>query len=125
MKQFKIWIFTLSVIVSSQVFAQNTTETILGKWLTEDYTIIEVLKIDNAICLKQLATNKEKEKINNGKFIGKGFVTTNKTEYNGMVIDPSNSKEYKGLLTLSANGKTLNLKVKWGFLNFNETWKKL
>lgn len=125
MKHFKIWALTLSVMLSSQIFAQNKTEAILGKWLTEDYTILEVMQIDKSICIKQLSTNKEKEKIHNGKLIGKGLVTSNKTEYNGVVIDPSNSKEYKGLFTLSADGKSLNLKVKWGFLNFNETWKKL
>jgi uncharacterized protein (DUF2147 family) len=125
MKHFKIWIIALSLTLSSQLFAQKSTEAIIGKWLTEDYTILEIFKIDNSICIKQLSTNKEKEKISNGKLIGKNLVTSNNKEYNGIVIDPSNSKEYKGLFTLSADGKSLNLKVKWAFINFNETWRKL
>jgi uncharacterized protein (DUF2147 family) len=125
MKNIKTWFTVLFITVSSQLFAQKNVETLIGKWQTEDNTIVEVFKNGNTISIKQITAAKEKEKINNGKIIGKDFLYSEKTEYKGTVINPENNKEYKALLILAADNKSLKLKVKWGFLSFNETWNKL
>jgi hypothetical protein len=41
-----------------------------------------------------------------------------------LLIDPSSKKEYNATWVLSNDGKSVQLKVKWGFINFNETWIK-
>jgi uncharacterized protein (DUF2147 family) len=124
-KNFKMLFTVFLITVSSQLFAQKNVETLLGKWKTEDNTIIEIFKNGNTVSIKQISASKEKEKINNGKIIGKDFLYSEKTEYKGTVINPENNKEYKAVLILAADSKSLKLKVKWGFLSFNETWNRL
>jgi uncharacterized protein (DUF2147 family) len=125
LKNFQIGFLALLLTISTQLFAQKKGENIVGKWQTEDNTILEVFKTGNSFSIKQLVASKEKEKINNGKIIGKEFVFSNDTDNKGIVIDPSNNKEYKSLISVDEDGKSLKLKVKWGFINFNETWKKM
>jgi uncharacterized protein (DUF2147 family) len=125
MKNIKTWFTVLLITVASQLFAQKNVETLIGKWQTEDNTIVEMFKNGNTISIKQITAAKEKEKINNGKIIGRDFLYSEKTEYKGTVINPENNKEYKALLILAADSKSLKLKVKWGFVSFNETWNKL
>jgi uncharacterized protein (DUF2147 family) len=124
-KNFKMLLSVLLITVASQLFAQKNVETLIGKWQTEDNTIVEMFKNGNTISIKQITAAKEKEKINNGKIIGRDFLYSEKMEYKGTVINPENNKEYKALLILAADNKSLKLKVKWGFLSFNETWKKI
>lgn len=126
MKNLKIWIvFILPIITSTQLFAQKIGENLAGKWQTEDNTIVEIFKNGNSFSIKQVSSPKEKDKLNNGKIITKELFFAENTDYKGIVIDPSNNKEYKGLFTVAADGKSLKLRVKWGFINFSETWKKM
>jgi uncharacterized protein (DUF2147 family) len=125
MKNIKICFLALLLTLSSQLFAQKNGENLIGKWQTEDNTILEVSKNGNSFSIKQMSAIKEKEKVNIGKTIGKDFIFSENSEYKGLVIDLSNNKEYKALLTVAGDGKSLKLKVKWGFIGFNETWKKM
>jgi uncharacterized protein (DUF2147 family) len=125
MRNTGIWITGLLIILSTQLFAQKGAEPILGKWLTEDNSILEFFKSGSTIAVKQLNAGKEKDKKDNGKLVAKNLLSANKIEYNGTVIDPSNSKEYEAVFTMAPDGKSLKLKVKWGFISFKETWKKL
>jgi uncharacterized protein (DUF2147 family) len=125
MKKFKIWFAVILMAATTQLCGQKNTENIVGKWKTEDNTIVEFLPNGSTICIKQLVAAKEKDKKDNGKLLGKDLVLASKNQFNGIMIDPSNNKEYKATIILSEDGKSLVLKVKWGFINFNETWKKI
>jgi uncharacterized protein (DUF2147 family) len=92
---------------------------------TEDKTMVEIFKNGNSFFVKQISAISEKEKVNIGKMIGKELIFNEKSDYKGIVVDPSNNKEYKALFTVADDGKSLRLKVKWGFIGFNETWKKM
>ncbi len=124
-KNSQIGILAMILAISTQLYAQKNGETLVGKWQTEDKTIVEIFKTGNSFSIKQMSAINEKEKVNIGKTIGKEFAFSENTDYKGIVIDPSNNKEYKGLFTVAADGKSLKLKVRWGFINFNETWKKI
>ncbi len=125
LKYSSIGIFALLFTISTQLFAQKDSENLVGKWQTEDNAIVEIFKTGSSFSIKQVSSPKEKDKVNNGKIITKELVFAENTDYKGIVIDPSNNKEYKGLFTVAADGKSLKLKIKWGFINFNETWKKI
>jgi uncharacterized protein (DUF2147 family) len=119
-----ILFFLISCLFGSVAFAQTATANIVGKWKTEDNTIVEIYATTNgSYGIKQVSAEKESSKKDNGKTIGKEFVATG-NELKGIVIDPSDNKEYNGRLIVSADGKSLKLKVKWGFLSFNEKWIK-
>jgi uncharacterized protein (DUF2147 family) len=124
MKKTKIILMLCMLFASAQAFSQTNTATIFGKWKTEDNSIVEFSQSGTAIILKQVSTPKEKDKKDNGKQLGKNIIASNSNEYKGIVIDPSNNKEYKGTWTISSDGKKLKLKVKWGFINFSETWDR-
>lgn len=124
-KNSSIGIFALLFIISTQLFAQKNGENLAGKWQTEDNAIVEIFKIGNSFSIKQISSPKEKDKLNNGKIITKELVFAENADYKGIVIDPSNNKEYKGIFTVASDGKSLKLKVKWGFINFSEIWKKM
>jgi uncharacterized protein (DUF2147 family) len=125
MKQFKILLITLLISSTAQLFAQKSVENLIGKWQTEDNTILEISKTGSSTIIKQMSTLKEKEKKNNGKIIAKELAYVKGADYKGIVIDVSNNKEYNAVFSLALDGKSLNLKVKWGIMSFNETWKKL
>jgi hypothetical protein len=124
MESIKRRVTVLLLIISVQLFAQKNDEKLIGKWQTEDKAIIEILNTNNATVIKQISANKEKDKKYNGKTIRKNIVFVNSTEYNVIMIDPANMKEYKGILYQSKDGKSLKLKVKWGILSFDETWTR-
>lgn len=124
-KNIKIGFLALLLFFSVQSIAQKNGENLLGKWQTEDNTVIEVFKNGNSFSAKQLNAYKEKERIHNGKIIAKNLYLSAENDYKGIVIDPSNNKEYSALFIVATDKKSLILKVKWGFINFNETWKKL
>ncbi len=117
------FLFLLSF--SSQLMAQNGGESLVGKWQTEDKTILEVFKTGVVFSIKQRSAIKAKDKVHNGKMIGKTITFFENSEYKGIVIDPSNNKEYKAVFTITANGKSLKMQVKWGLINFTETWVRL
>jgi uncharacterized protein (DUF2147 family) len=115
----------LFFVTSINLFAQNAKEKIVGKWKTEDNTVVEVFKdASNNYSIKQISAVKAADKKHDSKVIGKNITGTN-NDYAGMVIDPSNNKEYKAKWILSADEKKLALSVKWGFLSFKETWTKM
>jgi uncharacterized protein (DUF2147 family) len=118
-------IFILMTSVMSSVIAQSPT--LLGQWRTPDKAVIMFYSCDNALCAKQVSAEKDDDKAFNGKDIAKNFVQSKDqlTNWIGTIIDPSNNKTYKGVFSLSADGKTLSLRVKWGLLSFNEKWSKV
>jgi uncharacterized protein (DUF2147 family) len=122
MKQIMLLGMACILVICS--FAQSTTAKIAGRWKTEDKAVLEVyLTTANNFAIKQISAEKDKDKKDNGKLIGKGITGTG-NEYAGIVIDPSNNKEYKAKWTTSEDGKTMYIKVKWGLINFNEKWIK-
>jgi uncharacterized protein (DUF2147 family) len=114
-------LFFFVLFQAETIFGQSIT----GKWKTEDNTIIEVLKNDaNTYVMKQISAGKEVDKKYNNQQVAKNIIGE-KSVFSGIVIDPSNNKEYKAKWTLSANQKQLNLSVKWGLFSFNETWQRI
>ena len=98
---------------------------IIGKWETPDKDIIEFYPNGLLFTAKQISTETEKDKINNNKTIARGLKSTTGKVFEGIVIDPKDNKTYHGRFTINDSGTQLNLKVKWGFLSFNETWKRI
>lgn len=127
MKSLKnLLLLTALVLIGSQnMMAQNAKEKIVGKWKTEDNTIVEVFKNSpNNYIIKQISAGKTEDKKYDSKVFGKDISGTN-NDYNGIVIDPDNNKEYKAKWTLSTDVTKLTLNVKWGFISFKETWTKI
>ena len=109
----------------SSLIAQNVKEKIIGKWKTEDNTVVEVFKTtSNNYNIKQISAGKAEDKKFDSKVFAKD-VTGSKNDYNGIVIDLSDNKEYKASWTMSDDATKLKLSVKWGFLSFKETWTKI
>ncbi|RKR80345.1 uncharacterized protein DUF2147 [Mucilaginibacter gracilis] len=98
---------------------------IAGKWKTPDKDIIEFYQEGRVFMAKQINTETEKDKKDNNKIIAKDLKPVNAKIFEGIVIDPKDNKTYHGRFTISENGTELNLKVKWGFLSFNETWTRM
>lgn len=124
MKQIKTIMVLLLVTIAANTFGQAATEKLIGKWKTEDNAIVEFYKASNVLIVKQLSAEKEEDKKYNGKQISKAVVPTSSNEFQSIVIDPSDDKEYKGTWILAADGKSLVLKVKWGLINISEKWSK-
>jgi uncharacterized protein (DUF2147 family) len=125
MTQVKMFFSFLLIVISTQIFAQIPQDKFLGKWLTKDKATVEVTKVGNSYSIKQIDAVTEKDKKENGKIIGKDIQRETEIQYKGLVIDPSNGKDYKATWIISDDGKTLTLKVKWGLIKFSEDWKKL
>ncbi|GAA3990270.1 DUF2147 domain-containing protein [Mucilaginibacter dorajii] len=98
---------------------------IIGKWETPDKDIIEFYPEGQVLTAKQISSETEKDKINNNKIIAKELKSMTTKVFEGIVIDPKDNKTYRGRFTINDSGTQLNLKVKWGFLSFNETWKRV
>jgi uncharacterized protein (DUF2147 family) len=98
---------------------------LIGKWETPDKDVIEFYPEGQLLTAKQVSTETEKDKINNNKIIAKELKSTTAKVFEGIVIDPKDNKTYHGRFTINESGTQLNLKVKWGFLSFNETWKRV
>jgi uncharacterized protein (DUF2147 family) len=124
MKKMKTVLAVILIAASMQLFAQTTGDKIIGKWKTKDNTILDVSKVSSSFVIKQVSAEKEKEKKDNGKQIGKDISPSSGNEFKGIVIDPSDNKEYKATWIMADDGKSLKLKVKWGLLSFSETWVK-
>ncbi|SDP27895.1 hypothetical protein SAMN05428975_0970 [Mucilaginibacter sp. OK268] len=98
---------------------------IIGKWETPDKDIIEFYSEGPVFTARQISAEIEKDKGNNNKIIAKELKSTTAKVFEGIVIDPKDNKTYHGRFTINDSGTQLNLKVKWGFLSFNETWKRV
>jgi uncharacterized protein (DUF2147 family) len=124
MKKIKTFLAAVLVITTSHLFAQTGAEKILGKWKAEDDIVVEFLKSNTFITINQVSAIKEKDKKDNGKQVGKDVKLIAADEFSGIVIDPSDKKEYKAKWIIAKDGKTLTLKIKWGFFSHSETWTK-
>lgn len=98
---------------------------ITGKWKTPDKDIIEFYAEGPVFTAKQISSETEKDKGNNSKIIAKELKPTTAKVFEGIVIDPKDNKTYHGRFTINDSGTQLTLKVKWGFLSFNETWTRV
>jgi uncharacterized protein (DUF2147 family) len=98
---------------------------IIGKWKTPDKDIIEFYSEGVVFTARQISAETEKDKGNNNKIIAKELKSTTEKVFEGIVIDPKDNKTYHGRFTINDSGTQLNLKVKWGFLSFNETWTRV
>ncbi|WEA00628.1 DUF2147 domain-containing protein [Mucilaginibacter sp. SJ] len=107
------------------LISQAQQAAITGKWITPDKDVIEFYAEGQVITAKQIGTETEKDKIYNNKTIAKELKSISAKVFEGIVIDPKDNKTYRGRFTISESGTELNLKVKWGFLSFNETWKRV
>ncbi|MGF7073050.1 DUF2147 domain-containing protein [Mucilaginibacter sp. 3215] len=98
---------------------------ITGKWQTPDKDIIEFYPEGQLFTARQIGTETEKDKNNNNKIIAKELKPAAAKIFEGIVIDPKDNKTYHGWFIINDTGTELQLKVKWGFLSFNETWKRV
>lgn len=114
----------LSQLISGLAFAQADADEFVGKWLTKSKSVLEIKKRGNHFTLTQNSAIDEKKKENNGKRLSDEIIRKAPNEFKGILIDPSSKKEYNATWVLSSDGKSVQLKVKWGFINFNETWIK-
>jgi len=98
---------------------------IIGKWKTPDKDIIEFYSEGPVFTARQISAGTEKDKGNNNKIIAKELKPTTAKFFEGIVIDPKDNKNYHGRFMINDSGTQLSLKVKWGFLSFNETWTRV
>jgi len=122
---FKYFIITTAVLVFSSINTWAQQATLVGKWITPDKDKIEFYIEGQTITGKQISTETEKNKKNNNRIIATALKTTGPMVFEGTVIDPKDNKTYKGRFTINEAGTEVELKVKWGFLSFNETWKRV
>lgn len=115
----------MGLAFSSLTYAQKLPISVIGKWETPDKDVIEFYNDGSAIIARQVNTQTDKDKPYNGKIVAKELKPVSNTVFEGTVIDPKDNKQYNGKFILNNNGEELQLKVKWGFLSFNETWKRL
>lgn len=113
-----------AVSASFLSFGQNTSD-ISGQWLTEDRVTLEMTKTGNKYAAVQIQCHLSKDHRHNGKIIAKDLTEIKAGVFEGTVIDPDDGKSYKALWTLSGDQKQLTLKVKWGFVNYTESWKRI
>jgi uncharacterized protein (DUF2147 family) len=115
-----IILITASLVDSN---AQNGKNKWLGKWITEDNSLMEVYANGPRLEVKQLKAGAEKDRKHDGKLVAKDLVDTD-GGLSGVMIDNDSGKEYKGILVMDKGEKTLTLSVKWGFLSFTDVWKR-
>ena len=125
MKKNQFYVLFMLLMATTQVSAQSVNDKlILGKWLTKDNVVMDFIPTGKTISIKQISAKNEKDRKNNGKILGKGIIFSEDGEFKGTMINPENNKEYSSVFIVSGDGKKLLLKVKWGFINFNEEWVK-
>ncbi|WP_187289835.1 DUF2147 domain-containing protein [Curtobacterium sp. B8] len=103
--------------------AQTTGAT--GKWETPDHDIIEFYTYGPLFTARQISTKTEKDKKNDNKIIGRELKPVSARQFEGIVIDPKDNKTYHGRFIINMQGTELQLKVNWGFVSFNEIWKRV
>lgn len=122
---YKHVILTIFLITFFAVNSNAQQPVLLGKWKTPDRDIIEFYPEGNSLAAKQISTEMGADKKNNNRIVARELMQVNTRVYEGTVIDPKDAKTYHGRFTVSDSGTVLELKVKWGFLNFKETWKRV
>lgn len=93
-----------------------------GKWQTPDGTVIQFAQQAGTWTARQTSS---KDKINDNKIVARNVSASSAGIYEGTVIDPKDNKAYKGRFFINETGTELELKVKWGFISFHETWKRI
>ena len=114
----------LFLLKSVCIFAQIEADSFVGKWITKDKSVMEIRRRGSYYELFQISAISEKEKKDNGKQFSKDIAKSSNREFRGILLDPSSKKEFNGTWIVSEDGKFLKMKVKWGFINFSETWIK-
>jgi uncharacterized protein (DUF2147 family) len=120
---FFIFIILLITLLRTESNAQDARAKWLGKWITEDNSLMEVYANGAKLEVKQIKAGVEQDRKHDGKIVCKDLVATDKG-LSGIMIDHDSGKEYKGILTMDKDGKSLTLAVKWGFLSFKDVWKR-
>lgn len=105
--------------------ATRAQQQVLGKWETPDKDIIEFYMEGHSINGKQISAGKQDGTKNNNKIVARDLKSTSKDLFEGAVIDPKDNKIYHGRFNITDQGTKLELKVKWGFINFKEIWKRI
>jgi uncharacterized protein (DUF2147 family) len=118
-------LFLISIFVSIffNISAQAQQSDLVGKWLTPDKDVIEFYQDGKTLTGKQISSLDYKK--NNNKVIARDLIPKGTRVFEGTVIDPKDNKTYKGRFIIDEDGTELELKVKWGFMSFNETWKRV
>ncbi|SEW43771.1 Uncharacterized conserved protein, DUF2147 family [Chitinophaga sp. YR573] len=122
---FKHFLITTAVLVFFSINSWAQQATLVGRWITPDKDKIEFYIEGQTITGKQISTETEKDKKNNNKIIATGLKATSPMVFEGTIIDPKDDKTYKGRFIMNEAGTAIELKVKWGLLSFNETWKRV
>lgn len=113
--------FLISTIVSIlfSISARAQQSDLAGKWLAPDKDIIEFYQDGKTLSGRQISSLDYKK--NNNKVIARDLIPKGPRVFEGTVIDPKDNKTYKGRFVIDEDGTELELKVKWGFMSFNET----
>ncbi len=59
MKQTKTLLAVLLTISSTQIFSQNCADKLIGKWQTEDKSVMEVTKLGATFSMRQITATKK------------------------------------------------------------------
>lgn len=122
----KLYFFiTAAIIIFTSTVSHAQQTGLAGKWLTPDGAVISFYNENKMFIGRQTSAALEKDKKYNGKVIAKDVTAKDNNVFEGTVIKPENDKEYTGQFTIDASGGVLALKVKWGFMNFKENWKRI
>ena len=114
----------LFLLKSVCIFAQIEGDSFVGKWITKDKSVMEIKKRGSYYELFQISATSEKERKHNGKRLSKEIIKSSSNEFRGILLDSLSKKEFNGTWIVSEDGKSLKMMVKWGFINFSETWIK-
>jgi len=115
------------VIVASWAAGLSAQDSanVAGRYLEEKNKItIEVYREGAGYAAKQIDVLDPKKKKDNGKLIAKDMIAVGNT-LTGTVISTTNGKEYRASWELSNDRSSLALKIKFGFLSFSDTWKRV
>jgi uncharacterized protein (DUF2147 family) len=107
-------------LVSINTNAQQPALT--GKWQTPDGAVIQFGQQGGTLTARQISS---KDKKNDDKIVARNVSAVSTGLFEGTVIDPKDNKAYKGRFVMNETGTELELKVKWRFISFNETWKRV
>jgi len=116
------------VIVSSfanRVLSAQDGKSVVGKYHEEKHSLtIEMFRDGSTYSARQIDTPEEQKKKYNGQLIAKNISIAG-TKLSGIVISNTNGKEYPATWMISTDQNSLALKIKWGFLSFSDTWRKI
>jgi len=115
------------VIVASCALGLSAQDTmsVVGEYREEKNKItLEVYGDGAGYAAKQIDKPDPKKKQDNGKIIAKDMIVFD-NKLTGTVISTTNGKEYPASWEISNDRSSLALKIKWGFLSFSDTWKRI